>query len=197
MELSSFSTSDAMVNQYPAFTIHPGESGATAVQRLLDMVPDVLYFRGNFGYIVNPLASDSSDYSYGTDHTLLEGRYASAAQGVNRVQVYGDGVFSESFSWGELAKVYDRLRQVHDLNLDTVAEVQARGEAELRHEAIAKLTGEIRVPVNCGQELYDVIDISDPRAGLAAAKRRVMGMDLHYSTVREAQYDQRLLLGGV
>jgi len=197
LELSSISNSDAMVNHYPAFTIHPGESGAMAVQRLLDMVPDVLFFRGNFGYIKNPLAGDSSDYGYGSDHVLWEGRYTSSAQAVNRVQVYGEGVLSESFSWAEIAKVYDRLRQVHDLNLDTVAKAQARGEAELRREAIARLSGETRVPVNCGQELYDVIEITDSRAGLSAAKRRILGITLRYSTIREAHYDQRLLLGGV
>jgi len=47
-----------------------------------------------------------------------------------------------------------------------------------------------------GQQLYDVVDISDSRAGLAATKRRVNGLTLVYSP-RRGQYRQRLLLGGV
>lgn len=197
LEFSVFSNSSALVNQYPAFTIHPGESGATAVRRLLDMVPDVLFFRGHYAYIKNPQASDQSVYSYGTDHPLWEGRYASDSPGYNRVQVYGAEVLSESFSWLHVSKVYDRLHQVHDLNLNTVEKAQGRAEAELREALTSAISGEIRVPVNCGQELYDVIDITDERAGLVAAKRRILGLVLLYSTGRDAHYDQRLLLGEV
>ena len=197
LEFSAFSTSSAVVNQYPTFTIHPRESGATAVRCLLEMVPDVLFFVGDCGYIKNPLANEGSVYSYGSDHAILEGRYSSGAQGINRVQIYGDGVMSERFDWEEIANVYDRLGQVHDLNLDTLAKAKERGDAELREEQMAARGGEIVVPVNCGQDLYDVIEITDERAGLTSVKRRVMGMTLRYSTVKEARYEQRLSLGGV
>jgi len=66
LELAAISTSTALATQCPAFTIHPRESGLTAVRRLLDMVPDVIYLLGHSGYIRNPLASDASTYSYGT-----------------------------------------------------------------------------------------------------------------------------------
>jgi hypothetical protein len=196
LELSALSSSSPIANQYPAFTIHPGESGASAVRRLLAMVPDVLFFRGHYAYLLNPQVSDASTYSYGTDHALVEGRYGSRPLSVNRVQVYGDGVMTESFDWDEVSKVYDRLRQVHDLNLDSVAKAQDRGQAELREEEIARTTGEIVVPANCGQELYDVIDITDTRAGLSSAKRRVLGLTLDYAP-EEARYRHRLRLGGV
>ncbi|MDP2954754.1 MAG: hypothetical protein Q8O76_15730, partial [Chloroflexota bacterium] len=173
------------------------ESGATAVKRLLEKVPDVLFFRGHWAYSKNPQPGDASDYGYGTDHPVLAGRYASHAPEANRVQVYGSGVFKEVFSWPDLEKAYDRLHQVHDLNLDTEARAQARGEAELRLIQRAATGGEVVVPVNCGQELYDVIDLTDPRAGIAAAKRRVLGLALTYGTGERARYQQRLLLGGV
>jgi len=198
LEFSAFSTSDALVNQYPAFTIHPRESGATAVRRLLEMAPDVLFFVSDCGYIKNPTPDEQSAYSYGSDHAVLEGRYASSAQGINRVQVYGDGIMSEKFDWDELVKVYDRLGQVHDLNLDTLAKAEARGDAELREQKMAAKGAEILVPTNCGQDLYDVIESNDERAGLTSVKRRVMGITMRYSTSgREARYDQRLRLGGV
>ncbi|MFQ5886638.1 MAG: hypothetical protein ACE5II_05345, partial [Anaerolineae bacterium] len=197
LEFSAFSTSSALVNQYPAFTIHPRESGATAVRRLLDMVPDVLFFVRDCAYVKNPLADEGSAYSYGSDHAILEARYSSGAQNINRVQVYGDGIMSERFDWEEIAKVYDQLGQVHDLNLDTLTKAEERGDAELREEEIGARGGEILVPTNCGEDLYDVIDITDERAGLTSVKRRVMGITLRYSTSREARYEQRLRLGGV
>jgi hypothetical protein len=56
--------------------------------------------------------------------------------------------------------------------------------------------GTILVPVNCGQQLYDVIDITDSRAGLDAAEQRVLGFVLVYSP-RRGEYRQRLQLGAV
>ncbi|MBI4301760.1 MAG: hypothetical protein HY664_04055 [Chloroflexi bacterium] len=198
LELSSYSTSLVITDQYPAFTIHPDESGATAVGRLLAIVPDVLFFRGRVGYIKYPQASDPSDYSYGLDHPLMEGRYRTHVQGFNRVQVYGSGVFNESFGWGEIEAVYDHLTQVHDLNLDSVSEAQARANAELTRSQRQAIQGQIVVPANCGQELWDVVAITDARAGLTAAQYRVLGLNLQYSPLaREARYDQKILLGGV
>ncbi len=52
------------------------------------------------------------------------------------------------------------------------------------------------IPVNCGQQVYDVIDITDTGAGLTAAKRRVLGITLSYRPQR-GEYLQRLELGGV
>jgi len=195
LEFSSFSNSDALVNHYPAFTINPGESGKTSVLRLLSMVPDVLFFRSNCGYIINPQASDSSIYAYGTSHAILEAEYAKHVKHVNRVQVFGSGVFTEDWDWEEIDLVYDHLAQIHDINLDTSAEAHARGEAILRHAAIESLDGHILVPLNCGQELYDVIDITDARAGLSAAKRRVLSLHHLYDTQKGA-YTLKIGLGG-
>ena len=52
------------------------------------------------------------------------------------------------------------------------------------------------VPVNCGQQLYDVIDVTDVRAGLDSQKQRVMDMVLLYNPQR-GEYHQRLWLGAV
>jgi hypothetical protein len=199
LEFSSFSNSDALVNHYPAFTINPGESGRSAVLRLLSKVPDVLFFRDNRGYIINPQASDSSVYAYGTSHAILEAEYARHIRQANRVQVFGfpsSVTMTEDWDWEEVALVYDRLAQVHDINLDTESEAHARGEAILRHNAIESLDGYISVPLNCGQELYDVIDITDALAGLTAAKRRILSLHHLYDT-QKGVYTLKIGLGGV
>ena len=92
--------------------------------------------------------------------------------------------------------MYDRLEQVLDANLTTVTQVEERGDAVLRRASLGALDGEVTAAVNCGQELYDVIEVTDAVAGLSAAKRRVLGLALRYSTATGA-YEQRLRLGGV
>jgi hypothetical protein len=198
LEFSSAGSSSVMFDLYPSFTIHPGESAATAVRRLLAMVPDVMFFRGHFTYVKNPQADDASDYSYGMEHTILRGRYGSQRLQANRVQVFGDGPFVEAFQWDDIEDSYDRVRQVHDLNLDTVTRAQDRADAEMRHQEIGSSSGEIVVPVNCGQELYDVISVTDESAGLTNARRRVLGLSMRYSPGgRAPAYEQHLSLRAV
>jgi hypothetical protein len=198
LEFSSAGSSSVITDLYPSFTIQPGESGATAVRRLLAVVPDIIFFRGHFAYVKNPQASEASDYSYGTEHAIFRGRYGSQRPQANRVQVFGDGPFVEAFGWDEIEDAYDRIRQVHDLNLDTVARAQDRADAEMRHQEIASSGGEIVVPLNCGQELYDVITITDESAGLTDAGRRVIGLSMRYAAgSRMPVYEQRLSLGAV
>lgn len=195
LEFASLGHSTTVADFYPAFTIHPGEDGAAVVRRLLAMVPDLLFFRGHFAYIKNPLASEASAYAYGSGHAIFQGRYGTRGLAANRVQVFGAGLLVEGYDWGSLGDLYDRLRQLHDLNLDTTASAQERATAELRRETIASASGEIAVPTNCGQELYDVVTISDAAAGLATARRRVVGLTLRYAVGGRAVYQQRLLLG--
>jgi len=111
--------------------------------------------------------------------------------------VEGDNsIIADSFDWGEIDKLYDRLRQLEDRNIDTVTKAQQRGEAYLRQAEIESTSGGIRIPVNCGQQLYDVIDITDNRAGLNAEKKRVLGLTLTHNP-RRGEYEERLSLGAV
>ena len=167
------------------------------MRHLLAMLSDAIFVRGEFGYLTEPLATEATDYAYGTDHALLAGRYADLLPGANRVQVFGEGVFAEGFDWPGVESTYDLLEQVHDANLTTAGQANDRASAVLRHEAIGATGGEITVPVNCGQELYDVVEVTDAGAGLSAAKRRVLGLSLRYATGERPEYQQRITLGGV
>ena len=61
---------------------------------------------------------------------LFEGRYRSSGKETNRVQVEGydtggsDLILATSFAWDEIDRVYDRLRQIDDSNVGTIAEAQ-------------------------------------------------------------------------
>ena len=202
LKLEVRSQSSDITSFYPDFTIHPNNQGEAIINRLLSLVPDVLVVEGNKGYLINPQSSDSSAYSYGTSHPLLEGRYRKGDWWLNRVQVEGydpqgdEPIVVDSFDWGQVDRLYDRLSQLEDRDIDTVAKAQARGEACLREAEIEATGGRIRVPVNCGQQLDDVIDITDNQAGLDAEKKRVLRLTLVYNPHR-GEYEELLSLGAV
>jgi hypothetical protein len=202
LKLEVKSQSSVITSYYPDFTIHPGNSGDIVIRRLLSFIPDILFLESNKAYVVNPQSSDSSVYSYGQAHVILEGRYRIGAWELNRVQVEGYDssggvpIIVDSFSWGQIDQLYDRLRQVEDQNIETVVQAEQRGDAYLREAEIESEGGTILVPVNCGQQMYDVIDITDVRAGLSEEKMRVLGIVLLYEPFRGA-CEQKLSLGAV
>ena len=202
LKLEVKSQSSVITGYYPDFAIHVNNGGDAVIGRLLSFVPDVLFTEGNKVYVVNPQSSDSSVYSYGQAHLIFEGRYREGAWELGRVQVEGfdpveeEPIVVDSCSWSQIDKLYDRLNQLEDRNIDTVTKAEQRGEAYLREAEIESVGGTIRIPVNCGQQLYDVIDITDSRAGLSAEKRRVAGIIFIYDT-RRGEYEQRLSLGAV
>ena len=202
LKLEVKSQSSVITGYYPDFTIQPGNSGDTVIRRLLSFVPDLLFIEGNKAYLVNPQSSDSSVYSYGQAHVILHGSYQKGTWAINRVQVEGydptggEPVIVDSFSWSQIARLYDRLSRLEDRKIDTVARAEERGEAYLREAEIESVGGSIQIPVNCGQQLHDVVDITDSRAGLSAEKKRISGIVLRYQPLR-GEYEQRLSLGAV
>jgi hypothetical protein len=199
LKLAIKSSSAVVTDFYPDFTVSPEDNGREVISKLLSFVPDVIYIEGSVAYLINPSASDSAFYSYGDEHRIFEGTYRRGVMKINRVQVegYGTGmILAESFAWDEIDRLNDRLRQVGDRNISTVSEAQQRGQAYLRQAEIEAEGGSILVPVNCGQQLYDVVAITDARVGLDGEKKRVMGIILGYYP-RRGEYRQRLQLGAV
>ena len=188
--------STALTDLKPAFTINPGESGRTAVLRLLSLVKDVMWFYLSTAYLKEPDSADSSDYSYGTDHDILEAAYRTSRPDTNRAQVSGDGVFTEDFDWTSIDLVLDSLAQDHDLTLDSAARAHRRGDVLIRSAAIAAEDGFVLVPLNCGQEIYDVVTLTDARAPVSAVKRRAIGLQHTYQPKRGV-YTLRIALGAV
>ncbi|MFC1957295.1 hypothetical protein ACFLX0_00550 [Chloroflexota bacterium] len=202
LKLEVKSQSSVITSYYPDFTIHPDNRGDIIIRELLSLVPDVLFVEGPKAYVVNPQSSDSSLYSYGQAHSILEGRYQIGAWELNRIQVEGydpvadERIVKDTFAWDQIDRLYDRLNQLEDRNIDTVARAEQRGDAYLREAEIKSAAGTIRIPVNCGQQLSDVIDITDSRAGLSAEKKRVLGLILVHNPLR-GRYEQQLSLGAV
>ena len=201
LKLEVKSESAVINGYYPDFTIHPGDRGISIINRLLSFVPDCIFIEGSTAYVVNPQTFEPSSYSYGILHPIFEGHYRIGASGINRVQVEGldpvsgQPIIADSFYWTEIAASYDRLASVQDRNLDTLDKVRARGDAYLRKAIIAATDGAITVPVNCGQQVYDVIEVTDTRAGLNATKKRIIGLTMLFEP-RNGRYEHHLALGG-
>ena len=202
LKLEVKSQSPVVTGFYPDFTIHPDDRGDLIILRLLSFVPDMLFIEGLRAYLVNPQITDSSVYSYGQNHSILQGNYHFNSWQTNQIRVEGyDAVsgapiITDVFSWEQMEYFSDRVRQIADRNIGTITAGQALAGAYLRKAEIESTIGMIRVPVNCGQQLYDVIDITDICAGLSGAKRRVMGIVMNYRPDL-GEYEQTLMLGGV
>jgi hypothetical protein len=202
LRLAVITQSAAVTAFYPDFTVNPENRGDEVIGKLLSFVPDRIFIEGNTAYMVNPLAGDSAVYQYGTGHPVLEGRYLEGTPALNHAQVEGwdttggTKIIKDSFTWSEIECLEERLGHVSDRNLNTVAEAEQRGQALLRQSELEADECSILVPVNCGQQLYDVIEVTDAPAGLNAAKKRVTGLALAYD-LRRGEYAQRLKLGRV
>jgi len=189
--------SSAVDNLYPDFTLQPGTRGDAALRRILSFIPDALIFDGNEAYVKDLQDDEESSYSYGTDHVILQGEYAEAVS-LTRARAIGrddedNRIVEDAFDWTNLELGIDNLEQSYDPNLQSAARAQERADAILRRESLRSQGGQITIPVNCGQELYDVITITDDRCGISSKKYRVEVIQTLYHVVGR-NYTQRLSL---
>jgi hypothetical protein len=89
-----------------------------------------------------------------------------------------------------------RLQKVYDYAYDTRAECDARAVGQLRkHDATSK-RGELVTLPNVGLQLFDVVTVTDPRAGISSEVYRVRGIVEKYDTTKEPLvFEQRVALG--
>jgi hypothetical protein len=105
-------------------------------------------------------------------------------------------LIKDYFDWQGIETIYDRLKYAEDSNLDTISLFTERGTTLLRQEKLAGLNGLITTAVNCGQELFDVIEVKDNSAAMSGAKRRVADIDLIYRPC-DGVYRQHIYLSAL
>jgi hypothetical protein len=196
--------SSAINNFYPDFTINPGSNGTTALRRLLSFVPDGLVFRSQEAFTKNPLANESSCYSYDViasgawqSHPILSGTYIHIVT-TSRARAIGQDeganrIVQDAFDWDLLQLAIDVLQQVYDPNLGDTTSAQERADALLRTQQTQRTPATLLVPTNVGQELLDVITVTDKRCGISEENYRVQAIQTHYDR-RQGIYTQRLAL---
>ena len=200
LSASLSNSSPGIVATYPAMTISPNESLALGISRLMTRVPDLLRFSDGALEAVHARATDEPVYDYGGErgHAILEARESSALSPVNHVQVYGDGALGQAMNQPELQRVGNLLVQVIDRSLTTADAATSRAQDELRARGVLQPHARITAPVNAGQQLYDVISVTDPVIGWTGEAMRVAGLRTRYSIGGgRPVYQQELDLGGV
>jgi hypothetical protein len=191
--------SSAINNFYPDFIANPGMSGVAAIKRLLSFVLDGLVFRGQEAFTKDLRPDEASSYSYSpTSHVILSGEYREESR-VSRTRAIGqDGdanrIVQDAFDWDLLKLGIDVLEQVYDPNLDDSDRAQERADALLREASLRAKRGNLVVPTNVGQELYDVVKVTDVRVGVTNKNFRVLAIQTDY-TRRSGSYEQTLTLG--
>lgn len=187
--------SAAWTTDTPAFAIAAGETGRSALERLL--APSVDFVRLDFNtgglQICSFANSDlaSADYTYAlttppSDHPLLSlARFE--AHEISRVRVQGPDRYADAFAsaagddfWNpadELA--FELVRDLAATNNTKATDAAAR--ALRRARALTPL-GELTAPASVGQELFDVVlaslsPTSDVDVNITA---RVIGIGLDY-----------------
>ena len=146
-------------------------------------------------------SDESSDYSYGGsgNHVVFAGRYGVRSPGYDHIEVfagvdeYGIPIFGDEVDYDEVDLIGHRLQKVYDYSYDTDAECDDRAVAQLRKHDAAKKRGEMETLPNVGLQLFDVVTVTDARAGVSSEVYRVRGIEEVYDTTKEPMvYGQRL-----
>jgi len=193
--------SSAINNFYPDFAVNPGTQGTRALSRLLSFIPDQLVFRGQEAFTKDPLPAEASCYFYGAGaagHPILSGEYReetciSHARALGQDED-GDRIVRDAFDWELLQLGIDMLEQVYDPNLRSASAAQERADALLSGVSLRAKRGNLLIPTNVGQELLDVVTVTDARCGISERPYRVRGIQTLYDR-RQGQYEQMLTLG--
>jgi hypothetical protein len=94
----------------------------------------------------------------------------------------------------ELDLVGERLDFQQELAIPTTYQAESMASAVLSKMRLTKTRGVILIPPNCGQELFDTMQISDSGANQYAVKLRVVGIRFEYNQ-KQARFEHRLILG--
>jgi len=132
-------------------------------------------------------------------HVILDGQYAIDTPGVNRAYTIGrdasgNPVYGTAVDSTELALVGERLDFIPDPAIPTTAQAGDVASAVLSKMRLRGKGGVILIPPNCGQELFDVVQVSDSMANQSAVSFRVVGIRFEYNP-KLARYAHKLILG--
>lgn len=196
LRLSSSGGSGELGNLLPAFTLRAGERGHDAVRRLLELVPDGIVMQGLVPLLTEPVSTQAPTYAYGASHVVQAVSVERGRPGVGWVRVFGSGVFAEAVD-GAVLRAGGGAAVVIDDRVTNTARAAVRASTTLRHAALAVPAGTLRALPHVGQEVHDVIAVTDAGAGLAGAAFRVASVRLRYERSGRARYEMELALSAV
>ncbi len=188
----------------PSLVFDPGMDGVTVLEGLLGLVggvarwgngdtEDVLYCS-----IPSKDGDPAAGHSYG-EGEVLEGLYVHQLSWPTRVRASGESVLYVGADYdGGLKLGMEIFQPLYSKNWGTTAMCQVAAEGALDDAAARGHGGRVQTRPNVGLELFDVIEISDARAGggLTSVKRRVNGIVTEYEPLH-GQWQQTVYVEGV
>ncbi len=192
--------------QVPSFAVSQGVASATALAQLLATVDDqVRHDEGTLTITSVPFTGTGSPpaavYAYvapdtAGQHQLVALELVDAPPGVNWLVAQGPDRYAFDSDPASVYQHGPRRRWLRSLAATSDALAIATADNALDRELALDTAAILTVPFNAGQELYDVIDLTYPDLGLAAATRfRVIGIALDYDrTSKRPAYTNTLTL---
>jgi hypothetical protein len=117
---------------------------------------------------------------------------ASRARAIGR-DADANRIVQDAFDWDLLKLGIDVVEQVYDPNLATIIRAQERADALLRTQQTQRTPATLIIPTNVGQELLDVVKVTDARCSISQENYRVQGIRTLYDR-RKSRYEQTLTL---
>ena len=132
---------------------------------------------------------------------ILDAQYITETPEVNRAYVIGrdaegNPVHGTDLEQSEIDLVGERLDFQQHLSIPSTLHAGNVADAILNKHRLSKHRGFITIPPNCGQELWDVIQVTDTPCAQSSSHYRVIAIQLVYNP-RTGKYYHRLSLGGV
>ncbi|HET9201147.1 MAG TPA: hypothetical protein VFO84_09285 [Dehalococcoidia bacterium] len=181
--------------------LEASSNGLTALSRVLSTVRDVSYGQDQRLVTKDLNPAEASVYEYGDagEHPLRRARYRRQAAVHNHVLTWGGAasdIVRSTPAWDELRDLgRESVVTVRDLAADSGAKADARAEAVLRPSLVGRREDVIETFPNAGQELWDVVRISESISGeVNDATRRVTAIRVSFDALR-GEYLMWLTLG--
>ena len=129
---------------------------------------------------------------------ILDGQYITETPEVNRAYVIGrdaegNPVHGTDLEQSEIDLVGERLDFQQHLSIPTSSLAADVADAMLKKQRLSKHRGFITIPPNCGQELWDVIQVTDTPCAQSASNYRVVAISFDYQP-RQRRYQHKLFL---
>lgn len=143
-------------------------------------------------------AQAASDYRYGGagNHPITTLELKTELPRRNWLRVQGAGRYADGIAPAAAHTGGPQLQVVRNPDANTDTKVIASAANALRRELVQEAAGELVVPFNAGQELFDLVTLDEPKLGLSDARYRVIGIGMEYRRgPKGARYDSVLTLG--
>lgn len=212
---ASLAETGPLATAVPGFTVGAGESYAAAVRRLCRLAGVLVRFGTSqlapdglgLASVVPaaPLyATGPSSYAYasadqpGAAHPIARARHATGGQPYSHVELFGAGALvGEALDHAAIRRTWKNVpRKLVDRAADTQAKADAAASYELTAAQAEQTGGYLESTPNLALEIGDVVDVTDPRAGLNGAKRTAAAIRTVYDRRVPNRFTQRLSLVG-